>query len=287
MITWQQEWRAISDRIKGIESAAAFLFRTLPEADGDLYDAGDKFILPNALSVITELKSYRAAHSKALPAPASDALDRFLDNINVMLTGVPAKGLVGVQGTVTALVSFEAEFSHLLSDRDSIARRLTERAFIHLQRLIIVDADVEAKWTRAFAQGETECERLGAVHLLNHGIWAFKASAEGARTDLILGEPLTITAQLREASEALVLTEWKLVNAQADVAAKARQALAQASQYSVGIMAGFELSTVRYLVLVSKDSVVMPADFTDRDATYRHINIATSPSVPSKNTVVR
>jgi hypothetical protein len=151
---------------------------------------------------------------------------------------------------------------------------------------MIVDETVAAKWKKAFSLDEPACERLGAVHLLSHGIWAFKASADGARTDLVLGEPLQVTSQLREASEALVLTEWKLAKSQAEVATKLKQALAQASQYSAGILAGFELSSVRYLILVSDNILPMPPDVTVGEASYRHINIAVSPVVPSKSKVV-
>src|SRR5260221_1264020 len=44
-----------------------------------------------------------------------------------------------------------------------------------------------------------------------HGIWAFKVSATGERTDLVPGEKLEITPQVEAASEALVLTDWKCV----------------------------------------------------------------------------
>src|SRR3989442_569356 len=40
---------------------------------------------------------------------------------------------------------------------------------------------------RAFEAGVPACESLGACHLLAHSVWAFKTSAEGERTDLVLG----------------------------------------------------------------------------------------------------
>lgn len=45
----------------------------------------------------------------------------------------------------------------------------SKRAFLHLQRLLAVDADIRAKWKGAFEaehKGELSCEKLGAVHLL-------------------------------------------------------------------------------------------------------------------------
>ena len=55
-------------------------------------------------------------------------------------------------------------------------RARSERAFLHLRRLLAVDRDVRAKWKAAYEgkQGEVACEALGAVHLLSHGIYAFK-----------------------------------------------------------------------------------------------------------------
>jgi hypothetical protein len=55
------------------------------------------------------------------------------------------------------------------------------------------------------AKAAGKWEKLGAAHLLLHGIWAFKVSATGERTDLVPGEKLEITPQVEAASEALVL----------------------------------------------------------------------------------
>jgi hypothetical protein len=58
--------------------------------------------------------------------------------------------------------------------------------------LIVVDKNVRAKWQAAWKKSgghETRCEQLGAVHLLSHGIWAFKTSANGA-TDLVYSDPI-------------------------------------------------------------------------------------------------
>ncbi|WP_437808114.1 hypothetical protein [Sorangium sp. So ce1078] len=277
----------MATRIRGLTSAASFLFGTLHGIEGDLHDSGDRFLIANAMGILEYLKEYRSAHATQLPPTAIAALDRFLAQSKSIFDSFPPKGLAGVQGTVTALTSFELEFTHLIRDHDSVARRLTERALVHLQRSIIVDDDMSAKWRKAYSRDEPDCERLGAIHLLAHGIWAFKASAEGARTDLILGEPLSVTPQVRETAEALVLTEWKLVRSPVEVEPKSQQALAQASQYSSGILAGFELATTRYLIIVSGDSITMPTDVVRNGVHYRYINIPVEPSVPSKSKAVR
>jgi hypothetical protein len=91
-----------------------------------------------------------------------------------------------------------------------------------------------------------KCEKLGAAHLLLHGIWAFKVSATGERTDLVLGEKLEITPQVEAASEALVLTEWKCVRKPGELDHKINEAFSQAKIYSVGVLADFELASRRY-----------------------------------------
>jgi hypothetical protein len=92
---------------------------------------------------------------------------------------------------------FRAEFDHLLLDTEAVGRSIVRRAFAHLQRSIVADSDFRQKWQKAFGGNETGCEKLGACHLLLHGIWAFKAYAEGERTDLVLGGRLSITNEVQ------------------------------------------------------------------------------------------
>jgi hypothetical protein len=145
----------------------------------------------------------------------------------------------------------------------------------------MVDPDVRRKWTSAFNDaGETECERLGAVHLLWHHIWAFKVNAGGGRTDLVFPEPPPLEL-LERSSAALVLTEWK-VAADAKVAAKRFvEARKQADVYRQGVLAAAELTDIRYLVVVTVKQIPVPADDASGGVTYRHINIAIDPDRPS------
>ncbi len=121
-----------------------------------------------------------------------------------------------VQVGTTALAAFRASFEYHISDHSFTARRLSERAFIHLERTIMVDESARLRWQTAFNDREEAVERLGAVHLLQHGIWAFKADAVGGRTDLVLGEPLTDLARAECAAEALVLVSEKAIEVPAD-----------------------------------------------------------------------
>jgi hypothetical protein len=180
------------------------------------------------------------------------------------------------------LAAFESEMSFIMTDVQDALRLRSERAFAHLQRLIVVDADFRRKWGQAFSAGEPECERHGAVHLLLHGIWAFKVGGAGAQTDLVFQErPMGIPDPERYA-DGLVLTEWKCAATSRESEAKFGAARDQAQRYKAGILAGAELTAYRFAVVVSKDYIPVPGDVKINGITFRHVNIAVSPSTPSK-----
>jgi hypothetical protein len=177
----------------------------------------------------------------------------------------------------------ESEVSFLLTDRQEVLRARSERGFLHLQRLLAVDRDIRAKWIAGYKRGETACEGLGAVHLLLHGIYAFKVDAKGARTDLVFNEPVDPLSDPK-AVEGLVLTEWKLADAK-NAIARFTEARKQTEIYGRDPLAANELRAYRYLVAVSlKDlpAEVIPDDLMVQSVTYRHINIAIEPEAPSK-----
>ena len=97
---------------------------------------------------------------------------------------------------------------------------------------------------------------------------------------LVLGEPINFE-DVKASRSVLVLTEWKLVGEQKTPESQARQARQQAERYGVGALAGFELATQRYIVLVSKKNLRIPKDISDGELVYRHINIAVDPDPPS------
>ena len=115
----------------------------------------------------------------------------------------------------------------------------------------------------------------------SHGVWAFKAHGEKGRTDLILNEPLSDTSLIEKTSTALVLTEWKVVKADKDLADKIREAFEQTKLYVSGVLGGIELANYRYLVMVSEKSMKIPSDSIEGTIVYRHINIAVNPDTPS------
>ena len=132
----------------------------------------------------------------------------------------------------------------------------------------------------AFKKGEVHCEKLGAIHLLWHGIWAFKVNAEGARTDLVMGNTIDNPSQVENAS-GLILTEWKRASSSSDATKKLEEARIQAQKYTAGALGGIELSSPKYIIVVTKDYINLPLDIEVGDIKYRHVNIATEPSVPS------
>ena len=133
----------------------------------------------------------------------------------------------------------------------------------------------------AFDIGETKCEKLGALHLLLHGIWAFKAHGEKGRTDLILNEPLPDLTMIEKTSTALVLTEWKVVKNKNELEAKIKEAFKQTKLYVTGVLGGIELTNYRYLVMVSAKSMKMPSDLIENNIVYRHINVPVNSETPS------
>ena len=83
-------------------------------------------------------------------------------------------------------------------------------------------------------------------------------------------------------ADGLILTEWKVARTDDRSHAKFAEARAQAKLYTQGVLAGVELTTVRYAVVVSSQRVEEPADMQDGTVVYRHINVAVDPETPSK-----
>jgi hypothetical protein len=83
-------------------------------------------------------------------------------------------------------------------------------------------------------------------------------------------------------SEAVVLTEWKIVRDTSEREQKAKDALKQARIYAGSLLGGIELRQYRYLVLVSENRLQEIEDIQEGDIVYRHINIPVNPKPPSR-----
>lgn len=247
--------------------------------------AGAVALNRSASDIFSEIKDFINT-AGSIPTAANIRLVRFFNDYCHEFQEPPTDAsriIQRVHFALTALRSLQSEIDYLLADTEVVARNLVDRSFLHLQRAIIADPTARKTWKSAFADGGTACERLGAVHLLLHGIWAFKAHGAGERTDLVLSQPLQLTPQIESAAEALVLTEWKLVRAHDKLDTKADEAFRQASLYGIGVLAGFELASRRYLVMVSTDRLDMPSDRVEGNVTYQYKNIATDPKSPSQD----
>lgn len=285
LYSWEDEWKAIAGRIEGLSMAGEMYFKSKDTHEQDPSDTMRKVFFPQTFDIFVLIKKKYSEYLDQLPKLACECIERFIhiqnQNFTFHVTSLTLSAQVQLAiSRLTALISFKAELEYHFSSISDQIRHITERAFEHLQRCIIADHSYKEKWTSAFTQNETYCEKLGAVHLLWHGIWSFKVNAEGGRTDLVYGDIIDNPTQVKDAI-GLVLTEWKKANSRAETKKRIMEAQKQAALYSVGVLGGVELSSPRYLVIVTKNFIDLPTDTEIENIKYRHINIATNPSTPS------
>lgn len=280
-MSYLEHWRALSGRIRGLITAGQFYAQLQASSASDSYGAG-KALGEQCQRVLGAIEEFVKAHERTLPPEVMTAIGTFLGGHQ----GKVIRDLNAAREARAALVFLsvlETEISFLLAGRQELVRARSELAFLHLQRLLVVDQDVRAKWKRAHGRGETACEGLGSAHLLWHGIYAFKVDAKGARTDLVFNEPLERSFEQRGV-EGLVLTEWKMADAK-NCLDRFEEARTQAKLYKDGPLIASELTAYRYVVGVSLEDLphgCVPDDLTVDGVVYRHINIAIEPTVPSK-----
>jgi hypothetical protein len=274
-MSYLEQWRAISARIDGTGRAADFYSR-LPGQESYKSYREIGIACKNTLALIKQLV---CDYDSTLPAAAKSRITEFMMEKHVGVFDGAEDWTKG-RSAVVMLLSLKVELDYLLSDQQEHIRSRAERAFLHLQRVLAVDATVREQWKAALnGQGETACEQLGAVHLLQHGIFAFKVNSTGARTDLVF-------ADMRDdfgsrGLDGLVLTEWKVGNdASADT--KFAEAREQMKLYRRSALAGPELTAVRYAIVVSPtDLAIAPRDHEEHGLLYRQINISIDPKTPS------
>ncbi|MDW9805263.1 hypothetical protein GOA91_20490 [Sinorhizobium meliloti] len=243
---------------------------------GSPYGA-DKSLQRHCEQILSSVERLQNTFRSLLPPEASDAIDKFMGDAGQQIRNNGAGDAGLVRTIIVKLVAFEAEMTYWLDSPMEKVRAASELAFMHLQRLIVADEEYRKKWQSAFSSHETHCEKLGATHLLWHGIWAFKVDSVGGKTDLVYQEPLRAGAT--PVALGVVLTEWK--RADEDPADRFQEAFRQAEAYSSGVLAGVELASHRYLVVVTRRQFPPPADIVVGQVTYRHINIAVDPYSPS------
>lgn len=287
MLGMRDEWKNICAKIQGIEDATVYLLRSSGDPRNPNQDFGDEilegYIYPAMQRTGSAIEKFRTYYGKNLPRVALTALSSIYDQF---MSDSSCDSFNHIVKLITAFMLIRSEVTYYLQDNDAVTMRQVERAFIHIRRSIIVDPGTKRQWKTAFKSGEVRCEKLGSLHLLSHGLWAVKVDATGERTDLILGTKL-IVDEVEKSANALILTEWKVARCEEDLHQKVRQAINQLRKYSSSSLAGYELSTVRYIVIVTEKALQLPSDFSDENIEFRHINIPVAPSVPSKSTLRR
>ena len=283
-MTYLDQWRALSSRIRGLMKAGHLHAQYLAVRSSDSYGRG-KRLREQSERVLTALQAFRASFHQVLPPLAVTAIDEFVARNSTLIndtTGTSDSLQERVWAALVLLAALETEISFLLSDVQESIRARSERAFSHLQRSIVVDEDIREKWRKAFEDGEVACEKLGAVHLLLHGIWAFKVDAAGARTDLVFQEPAGDIAAAQRCADGLVLTEWKKAAEDGQSGQRFDEARVQAHRYAQGPLAATELAGYRYAVVVSRSRVDIPDDVREGGVIFRHVNVAVAPRAPSR-----
>lgn len=280
-----EQWKALSGRIHGLVQVGQLHAQYLVVSSNDTYGRAGR-LREHGVGILAELESFRRTFQHSLPPAALDAIKECVDNkIDPLLhdkTGTSDNQREQVWAALVMLAAFETEVTFILSDVQAVIRARSERAFSHLQRLIVVDAATREQWKAALKDREVACEKRGAVHLLLHGIWAFKVGAEGERTDLVYQQPAGGLLDEMRYADGFVLTEWKVASSDEEAQKQFAAARDQAKRYAQGVLAGSELTAFRYAVVVSSRHVTVPNDFVDGGVVYRHINIAADPESPSK-----
>ena len=281
---WLESWNAWSDRLDDAVKMSQIL-NGLPHGGRERVSADENFVVPELQELNRELEAFGRRFASQLAPVVVQMISDFMGSYGAKIAagGYPAMEGKGALFAVM-LSGIKARINFAVSDREARIRRSVERSFAHLQSSIVVDVGVRERWCRAFVdEREEACEGLGAVQMLLHGIWAFKAHSEGrgGRTDLILGTDVNEDEAVR-AADAMVLTEWKKVKRDSEAHDKAMQGFRQAQIYTSETLAGFELSSCRYIVLVSERRLAqLPEVPSPPGCKYEVRNIAVSPQTPS------
>ncbi|HWO19382.1 MAG TPA: hypothetical protein VNO30_11425 [Kofleriaceae bacterium] len=279
---WDVEWKAISRRLNSWCATTEVYLRHIKA--GQLSTDGMQRAAATTLGH-EAFEIFESIDRLQLPSDLQQKLDEVKRRLGPLMGAMEnSEWSFLISNRWVVLVALRSPLDDALAATEEPRRRLVDRAFLHLKRTLTVDHDARQRWSNAFSEtrAEERCEKLGALHLLSHGIYSFKADAGSGRTDLILGTPLAVTDDVQSA-EALVLTEWKLVRNGDDPAFKAREGKAQADRYSSVELAGIELQRHRYVVLVSMNAVPVPGSEQHLNVTTHYVNVVINPLSPSEH----
>ena len=279
-MSYYDDWNVISSRINSLARAAQLYAQMHATNSSDSYNAIGE-IAKQCLEVLNEIIAFSETHKETLPGKVKSRIREFVDKRGGVIRAEDNQR--AAKAGIIILSAFESEITSRLTTGEERIRARSERAFMHLQHTLYVDLAYRKRWHDAFDDiGETKCESLGGVHLLWHGIWAFKSHTPGERTDLVLQEPIN-DDPLERGLDGLVLTEWKVATDK-NAEAQFRDAKGQLERYRRGVLGGVELTGFRYAIVVSLAPLKVtdiPTDTTVGEVRYRHINLAIELPSPS------
>ena len=163
-MNWRDEWNAIAARIGGLAASADLLTQSLRVA-GQSNDPIFPYLQLQCQAILESVTDFSVSHGDTVSPTVWDAFNKF----KVVIAWGPdilqhtAQSII--QNVVFPLTLLSAEVDYLLSDFSAITRRRTERAFLHLQRSILIDGSYRTKWIEAFQTHETHCEKAGCTAL--------------------------------------------------------------------------------------------------------------------------
>ena len=270
-MTWISRWKNISTQITQIQEVSRSYFDSINSFGVDHYGIGGSSLIPAARDIFAEVVDMKRSFPM-IPSEVNTIIAKLEKNFSShhKFTGIP-----GVGGAMVHLGIFNSEMNYYLKNNEIIVKDKVKLAFLHLQRTLIVDADVRKKWMMAFKEGEASLEKLGANHLLSHGLWAFNSCEATLKKDLILGTAIRAD-EVQAVGACLVLTEWKKINAE-NVSEKSKQALSDARRHSEEPIAGSELKYEKYLIMVSENLLGAPASIIEDGIRYVFVNLAINP----------
>lgn len=270
-MTWIQRWKSISAKISQLQELSRAYFDSINSYGVDHYGIGGSQIIPAARDIFNEILEVRKNHPQ-LPAQVS----LLIGKLEKSFGGHKFTGIPGAGGALVILGIFNSEMGFYLKDHEIMTKDKVRLAFLHLQRTLMIDLEVQKKWQAAFQEGESALERLGATHLLAHGLWAFKPRGATERLDLIFGHDIK-SEEVELTGSSLVLTEWKSVKAET-LNEKSKEVLSQVRKYGLGGLPGAELKREKYLVMVSENPLEMPPALMDGDIRYLYFNLVINPA---------
>jgi hypothetical protein len=138
-MNWRNEWDAIGARIDGVLAAGHFLVQTLQVQSSDTYGV-IQHLSSQTVKIVGEIEGFSAHAAGSAPESALEAISTFLTTHQQRIQNTQQiTGLEGLRVRLAPLAWLRAEVDYHLRDFTAVARKLSERAFLHLQQTIVAD----------------------------------------------------------------------------------------------------------------------------------------------------